>query len=209
VTFGESVEEGNDDSGGGHVGVIGGPGLTNITADDDDFETVSNNRVGYSLGLQFGLDFNEFFGLAPELLFSRRGWETSGEAFGIEFDSDYMLSYLELPLLLRIGIPLDGALVPKVLIGPHGSLFLDGERDGEAGGPFVNGTGPSDIDPSDVNDWQFGVTAAAGIDFNLEGSGVLTTDIRFVRNFTGTFDVGDDDENVYHQSWYVMAGLMF
>jgi hypothetical protein len=209
VTFGPSVGEGDDDSGAGHVGIIGGPGLTNITADDDDFETVSNSRVAYSLGLQFGLDFNEFFGLAPELLFSRRGWETSGEALGIDFKSDYVFSYLDLPLLLRIGVPLEGALAPKVLIGPHGSLFLDGERGGEAGGPFVNGSGQTDIDPSDVHPGQFGVAAGVGIDFNLGGNGVLTTDVRFVRNFTGTFDVGDGEENVYHQSWYVMGGIIF
>ncbi len=209
VRFENADDDGNDGVS-GTFGVIGGPGLTNIAADDDDLGTVSGDQVGFSVGIQAGVDFNDIVGLAPQLLFSRRGWESEGEALDLELDNEYMLSYIDLPVMLRIGVPIADVVAPKVMVGPHGSLFVDGERSGETGGPFVDGQGTVDIENDDVNTFQFGLTAAAGVDFNLDG-GVLTTDVRFVRNFTGVFDTDDleGDDNVYHQSWYVMVGFMF
>ena len=191
-------------------GIIGGPGLTGIYADSDELGDATDSVAGYSLGLQGTYGFASILELTPEILFSRRGWETEGTVAGRDLSHEYGISYLEVPVLVRLAIPLGGVIAPKVMAGPHAALFIDGTRDANVSGPFLSGEGQTDIDSEDVNDLQFGFTAAAGLDVELPAV-VFTTDVRYVRNLTGVFDPDDEDidDNVYHESWQLMLGVMF
>lgn len=189
-------------------GVIGGPGISRVVAEDGDFQTASESTSSYAVGVQGLVKFQKFIGLAPQLLFARRGWDTEGFAFGQEFATEYRISYLELPILLRIAVPIGDVVAPKLLVGPHGALFLDGKATGGTTGPFLDATAGTDIDSEDVNDLQFGVTAGVGLDLNFNVV-VLTSDVRYVRNFTQIFESNVDDEKLFHESWMFMFGLMF
>ena len=191
-----------------HGGLIGGPGISRIVAEDGDFQAASESTSSYAVGVQGLVKFQEFIGLAPELLFARRGWDTEGFAFGQEFATEYRISYLELPILLRIAVPIGDVVAPKILAGPHGALFLDGKATGGTTGPFLDASAGTDIDSEDVNDLQFGVTAGVGLDLNFKVV-VLTSDVRYVRNFTEVFESDIDDEQTFHESWMFMFGLMF
>ena len=193
-------------------GIIGGPGLTGIYADSDEFGDATDAVAGYSIGLQGTYGFASILDLTPEILFSRRGWETEGTVAGQDLSNEYGVSYLEVPVLLRLALPLGGVLAPKIMAGPHAALFIDGTRDANAEDdfPFLGGEGRSDITSEDVNDLQFGFTAAVGLDVELP-SAVFTSDVRYVRNLTGVFDPGEEgiEDNVYHESWQLMLGVMF
>lgn len=187
-------------------GVIGGPALTNVAAEDDGFGDISGARVGYSFGLQGAYDFANILEVAPEVLFSRRGWTSDGAFEGADIDSDYGFSFLEIPLLVRLALPLGDVMAPKLFVGPHGGLFIDGSRDASSDELFI-GDEADDIDSEDVHDLQFGLTVGAGVDFELP-TAVFTTDIRYMRNLTSVFEESGEDD-VFLQSWQVMVGVIF
>ena len=191
-----------------HGGIIGGPGLSRVVAEDDDFQEASEVSAAYSIGVQGSVAFRNFIGLNPQLLFSRRGWNTDGPAYGQDFATDFRLSYLELPILLRIAVPIGDFIAPKLIVGPHAALFLDGKAEGDTSGPFLEASTATDIDSEDVNDVQFGITAGLGLDINFDLF-ILTTDVRYVRNFTKIFETDLNDEKLYHESYMLMVGLMF
>jgi hypothetical protein len=190
-------------------GIVGGPSSNTIIADNDDYKDSVDPVTLYSVGLQLDYEFHEFVGIAPEILFSRRGWHSEFDAGIASGETDYRISYLEVPLLLRIGVPIGDVIAPKLIVGPHGSLFIDGKAEGSGQVFGIEGDDTNDIDSDDVNDLQFGITAGAGVDIKVEDL-VVTTDIRYMRNFTGVFETDEDDgDNVYHTSWSLMVGVLY
>ena len=191
-------------------GIVAGPASNTVVADDGDYKDGVDPAALYSIGLQFDYGFHEFIGIAPELLFSRRGWNTEFGGGAVSSEADWRISYLELPLLIRAGVPIGDVVAPKLIVGPHAALFIDGEVDGSAQFFGVSGSDQTDIDSEDIRDLQFGITAGAGVDFNISGV-VLTTDLRYTRNFSGILedeDTNDADDNIYHSSWGLMVGVL-
>ena len=72
---------------------------------------VSSSRLGFVGGGFLSLNFGPSFGIRPELLYEQKGAQISGTTTSFEAD------YLELPVLLKIGLGLPG-LNPSLLIGP-------------------------------------------------------------------------------------------
>lgn len=190
-------------------GITGGPAVNTVLADNSDYKDAVSARTLYSVGLQLDYEFHEVVSIAPELLFSRRGWHSEFDAGIASAESEWRISYLELPLLVRIGLPLFDTVAPKLLLGPHAALFIDGQVDGDSQIFGFSGSDTDDISSDDVNDLQFGVTAGAGVDVNFDEF-ILTSDIRYMRNFTGIFETDDsDDDNIYHTSWSLMIGVLY
>ncbi len=190
-------------------GIIAGPSTNTVLADNSDYKDAVDPVTLYSVGLQLDYEFHEFASIAPELLFSRRGWHDEFDLGLASGETDYRISYLELPLLVRFAVPIGDLIAPKLLVGPHAALFIDGQADGSSQFLGVQGDDSTDIDSDDVNDLQFGLTAGAGVDINLDEL-VVTTDIRYMRNFTGVLETDEnDDDNIYHSSWSLMVGVLY
>lgn len=191
-----------------HGGIIGGPGTAGFAAEDESVQDATEADFAYSIGLQGRVNFQEFLSAKPELLFSRKTTRLEGQALGVDFESKYSISYLEIPLLLRAAVPIADIFAPKVFAGPHASIFLDGKREGDASGSFFQVSDSSDIDSEDIRNVQFGLTAGLGLDINFQ-TVVVTSGLRYVRNFTPIFEDPDTDDRIRHEVWLFMGGLMF
>lgn len=191
-----------------HGGIVGGVGTSGFAAEDGDVQDRTASNFAYSVGLQGRVEFQEFLSLKPELLFARRTTDVEGGAIGFDFDNKYYLSYIEIPVLVRVAVPIADILAPKIYAGPHLDVFLDGRWEGETSGPFLDSSDSRDLDSGDVRNLQFGVTLGAGLDINLDPT-VVTTSVRYGRNFTPIFQDPDRNERVYHDVWLAMAGFMF
>jgi hypothetical protein len=192
-------------------GIVGGPASNTVVADDGDYKDGVDPAALYSIGLQFDYEFHDFLGIAPELLFSRRGWNTEFGGSVASSEAEWRISYLELPILIRAGVPIGDVVAPKLVVGPQAALFIDGQVDGSAQIFGVSGSDQSDIDSEDIRDLQLGVVAGAGVDINVNEF-VITTELRYTRNFSGILedeDTNDADDNIYHSSWGLMIGLLY
>ncbi len=72
--------------------------------------TVSS-RLGFVGGGYLDLNFGPNFGIRPELLYEQKGAQISGTTTSYEAD------YVEVPVLLKIGLGIPG-INPSILIGP-------------------------------------------------------------------------------------------
>ena len=192
-------------------GLIGGPALTAVTADNEQFQDASDPLIRYSLGLHGEYTFYGGIGVALEWLFARRGWEIDGNVGARNLDAAYEFSYFDFPVLLQLGVPIGETVLPRVLIGPHVSIFVDGSRGAENASLFIEEEG-MDIDREDVHEVLFGLTAGLGLEFALP-EGAIIFDLRYMHHFTDTFaepiDAEDDENNARHRGGLIMFGFLF
>lgn len=158
----------------------------------------------YRAGGRIALSTGDYLSVVSEVAYAKRGYDTSEAAI-----EHFRLrsSYVELSGLLEAGIPA-GVARPKLLGGPFVAYFLTGRTEESSPGlgpePFTY-----DIDRDNVNDLQFGLSAGAGIDFDLSAA-TLSFDIRYAHNLTEYFAEDILDEaNIHHTRWSANIGLLF
>jgi hypothetical protein len=66
--------------------------------------------------------------LQPEIHFSREGFSSSDSHYGVPVENDWQISYLKMPLLLRLNFRTGAALRPAVLFGPYLAARLSAKR---------------------------------------------------------------------------------
>lgn len=170
------------------LGVKGGVNLANMTGDDAG-DTDMN--TGFAIGGFLNFDLGTF-SIQPEALFSQKGASMSFE--GIE--SDWNVSYLEVPVLFRIGLGVPGApMNPVLFAGPSVGYLLSSKGKGSVEGASVEFDMKDDTKSFDV-----GAVIGAGIDF-----GNIQLDARYNLGFTNVGD-GDDAGDVKNSTISIMLG---
>jgi hypothetical protein len=121
-----------------HFGAQTGLALTNIHGDLPDIA-----NPDYKSGFQGG-GFVEYapgpVAIDVELSYVQKGaifkgitTDDQGNVLG-SYDSRLELSYLEVPVLARVSLPLEGAVVPCAVIGPTFGFALDAKETSDAPG---------------------------------------------------------------------------
>lgn len=168
-----------------------GYNIATFRGDTDDFED-----KGFIFGFQFGGIFeygiNEQFSIQPEVVYIKKG--ASNEFLGADGDgqTDFLLNYIELPILVKykygstdnLNLYLTGGPTIGYLQGGRSEtdLFIGGERIEEN----------MDINFGDEDSFRrFEIGIALGIGANLPlGSGNLFGEARFS---TGITDLNDNN----------------
>lgn len=152
-------------------GIKGGATLYSITTDFGGFgEESTDSKIGFAAGLYVEKPFTELFSLQVEGLFVQKGGEESDDLFG---DASSTLSYVDVPVLLRVNVPLDGSAQPYVYAGGYLGYLIDATADDEDISEFLN-------------DFNYGLAFGAGVSF-----GMLSLDIRYD---LGLGNIYDDSE---------------
>ena len=101
------------------IGAKAGLNISNIY--DSEGETYSADaKTGYAFGGFLHIPLGGFFGIQPEVMFSQKGYQTSGSVLGLDYSTSRTYNYLDVPILLAIK-PLGLA---TLLIGPQYSYLL-------------------------------------------------------------------------------------
>ncbi len=121
-------------------------------------------RTTFAGGVFADFDLGANVALQPELLYVSKGarYEVGQTAL------DLRLSYLELPVLLRVSVPTGHVTSPYLLLGPTAAVRLGATADASA--PF--GSASFDIG-DEVNGLDFGAAAALGTVFGDERGRVV------------------------------------
>ncbi|MFB6351637.1 MAG: outer membrane beta-barrel protein, partial [Bradymonadaceae bacterium] len=125
--------------------------------------------------------------------------------------TNFQFSYIDVPLMLQLGIPISDTFAPRLLAGGYASVFLDGSRETAIDGPFVGDEEGTDIQSDEVNTFQYGLTGGVGVGFDLNGAAV-TIDIRYLHGLSGVFDTpltGDEADEIHHRGVSAMLGFFF
>lgn len=154
-------------------GIKGGGTLYSVTTSFAGFDETSSNKIGFAAGLYVEKPFSDLISLQVEGLFVQKGGEEEGDDFF--GDEEITLSYVDVPVLLKVNIPLDGGAQPYVYGGGFAGYLLDATASEE---------GFEDEDISEfLKDLNYGVTFGAGVSF-----GMFNLDIRYDLGLANIYD---------------------
>ena len=109
-----------------------------VGSDADDANLDEESLVGFTGGGYLAVALNEIIAVQPEVVFSMKGATYEGSAgvggFSVNWDYEIRLTYLELPVLIRVSLPLDMPLGLDAYGGMSPAILLGAEYEGEVGG---------------------------------------------------------------------------
>lgn len=142
------------------LGLKAGLNTAYFTGDDADG---TDPRLGFVGGALLRFDVTPSVGLQVEALYSQEGAE--------DLDGTYKLDYVDVPVLLRLGVPVSRYADAGVYAGPSIGIPVRSTFEGDGG---------TEVDEETETD--FGV--AAGVDF---WSGAFGVDLRYTAGLRDTF----------------------
>lgn len=169
----------------------------------------SGTRMGFHGGIFMEKPINEYLSIQPEINFIQKGGSESDSDEFVDFsDEDVTLSYIDVPLLLKVNIPLDGNISPFLTAGGYVGYLLDAKA--EFGGTT------EDIS-DEVKDISYGLLFGVGANFGnffIEArydyglSNVFDDDL-FDDELNGDFDDINFDFKVRNSGFSIAVGIMF
>jgi hypothetical protein len=118
--------------------------------------------------------FSEMFGIQPEAYYTMKGATEKIDILGTTVDVTYSFDYIEVPLLLKLLIPIENSAInPAIFAGPFVGFNTTAKVKAEADGQSEE----EDLD--EVKSTEFGLAFGGGIGFPV-GNNELGFDIRYI-----------------------------
>jgi hypothetical protein len=167
------------------LGLKAGLNLANLSGDDAGSP---DSKTAFAFGGFFTYQFSPMFAIQPEIYYSMKGATDKMTIEGTTIDLTYTFDYIEIPVLVKFIIPIQGSTVkPAIFAGPYLALNTTAKIKAEYQGQSEE----EDID--ELKSSEFGLQFGGGVGFPV-GSGELGFDIRYIMGLSNIFDVeGDPD----------------
>jgi hypothetical protein len=167
------------------IGPKAGLNIASIGGDDADqiLEGQSlDSKTGFAGGVFFMYQFSNMFAIQPEAYYTMKGatYSESGADLTITLD------YIEVPLLFKLLIPVEGSNIkPSVFVGPSIGFNMTAKAKVE----FEGESEENDL-KDDTESTEFSLAAGAGLGF-MVGQNELGVDVRYILGLS-TFDKSSD-----------------
>lgn len=163
----------------GKFGIKGGATAYSLTTEFGDFEATTDRKIGFEAGIFGDFPISEILSIQAEAVYVQKGGEESDDTFG---NSSATLSYVDVPLLLKIHAPLEGAVKPYIFGGGYAGYLIEATNDEE---------GASEDITDFIDDFNYGLKLGAGVHI---GSFVL--DARYDMGLANLFSGDTDMEQI-------------
>lgn len=177
-------------------GIKGGAAAYQITSEFGDASSTSDRKIGFEAGIFGDFPISRIFSIQPEAVFVQKGGEESDDVFGT---SSLTLNYVDVPLLLKINAPLDGAVKPYIFGGPYAGYLIEATADGDGGSEDIS---------EFLEDINYGLKVGLGVKF---GSVVIDAryDMGMANLYTEEEEMADFDFSVTTSGVVVSLGIAF
>ena len=169
-------------------GIKAGVNLANLSGDDVE-DTVM--KIGFAVGAFLTYDINEMIAVQPELLYTMKGAKM--EIDGSDDDVIFKYDYIELPILFKYKIAMDGGVKPNIFLGPALAFNIAATYE----------FGDDDGDIEDTTALDYGLVFGAGVDINQ-----ITIDARYELGFASVDD-SDAEADVKNNVISFLVGYGF
>ena len=180
-------------------GVIGGVSFANIYGSEkDDFAPGRDGRTGFLAGAM--LDFPlGIISIRPEVFYVQKGAQFSDQTFAAEFNLDY----IEIPVLLAVGIPAGGVKI-EFFAGPQVAFRIKCDISStETGGTEQSLPCDDAINGAELETTDFGVIVGGGV-----AIGNFMAQVALDYSLTPV-DAEIDPFDIKNKAIYVLLGWMF
>ncbi|MDD4761320.1 MAG: porin family protein [Salinivirgaceae bacterium] len=105
-------------------GIKAGANLANVyDTEGEDFE--ADSKLGIAAGVFLSIPIGSFLGIQPEVLYSQKGYRSSGSVATIGYEFKHTASYLDIPLLIQ----LKPHPMLTILAGPQYSYLMKEKKE--------------------------------------------------------------------------------
>lgn len=183
--------------GGLNFATIGGKDATNPTPE---------NKTGLALGGFISLKLADLLAFEPQLFYMQKGATAKVASGNTTVNLTASYSYLELPVLAKLNIPLAGniAFKPNIYAGPALAFKL--------GTPRVKaeaGTQSAEEDIENVTSTDFGLVFGAGANIPIPGfGGSVLLDLRYALGLS-SIDDSAESLDLKHRVFSLLIGFSF
>jgi len=165
------------------AGLKAGVNISNLSGDDAGSP---DSKTGFAFGGFFMYQFSPMFAIQPEAYYTMKGATDKMDFQGTTVDLTYTLDYIEIPVLFKFLIPIQGSGVkPAIFAGPflgiNTTAKVKAEFDGQS----------QEDDLTDTKSTEFGLQFGGGIGFPV-GKGELGVDIRYILGLSTIDDSAEE-----------------
>lgn len=159
--------------------------------DSENNDFVADGKFGFAAGGFVSIPFGKYVGIQPEILYSQKGFESSGTYLGSTYSMTRTTEFIDVPLLFAVK-PIQQV---TLLFGPQFSYLLK-QKDEFTGGT-ISTTQQQEFDNDDITKNILALTG--GADFNVSN---------FVFGLRAGWDIktneGDGNSSTprYKNKWY-------
>lgn len=173
-------------------------GVTNSMLYGSDAGDVASR--GTVLGGAFlKLNSGGIFAIQPEFLLVQKGATNYNGTWNVK--QEFSAEYLEIPLLLKLQIPLFESIYPHVFAGPYGAYKLHHSYRAYQ----IDSDEPFDTKTFEARAYDYGGVVGAGLD--LQGDLIFVTgDVRYTFGLP-SIDAGPGNWQLKNRGVSVMAGI--
>lgn len=144
-----------------------------------------DSRTGFMVGGFVKMNIPESsVAIQPEVYYAQKGAETSD-------GGEIKLEYLEIPILVKVGLSKSDIVKPNIFAGPYAGINLN-----QSSGGLLGSTG------NDTENIDFGGVVGAGLDIEA-GSSIFTIDLRYGFGLSPAFKNGDEKNSMFA----IVAGI--
>jgi hypothetical protein len=165
------------------IGPKAGLNLANLSGDDIED---TDSKTGFAGGVFFMYKFSDMFAIQPEAYYSMKGATDKFDYEGGTIDVTYSFDYIEVPLLLKLLIPIENSSInPAIFAGPFVGFNTTAKAKAEADGQS------EEQDVEDFKSTEFGLAFGGGLGFPV-GTNELGFDVRYILGLSTLDDSAEE-----------------
>jgi hypothetical protein len=149
-------------------------------------------KTGFIAGGCLSFNLFEFLAIQPELLFSWKGAQNREETSEQIYEQIISLTYIDVPVLVKLTVPLDSKYRPFVYAGPYVGLKLSATSriTIESASDYID----QETKLVSAKTWDRGLVYGGGIQMTLTG-GTFVLEARYALSSASVFNVGAEKKN--------------
>jgi hypothetical protein len=133
-----------------------------------------------------GHPINPMWTVQGELLYAMKGVKAKWNVGDDEYNGTTKLTYLEVPVLLMLNIPVQGNIKPQIFAGPAIGFKLGAKHETKAHSSTV------EVDIDGAKSMDFGLVVGAGVGFPM-GPKTISLEGRYDLGLTNVYDKAEGD----------------
>lgn len=168
-------------------GIKAGMNIANMRSDRS---ALSFARLRFCGGGFLAVGLGDIFVIQPEALYTQKGvrWHVISWTFE-SLQETYELDYIEIPLLVKLVLPIKGGIKPNLFCGPYFAINVNAKYG------YVTPIASEELDYDEyVKDIDYGIVFGGGVDFALK-KGKIVFDGRYTSGWITTMEDGPDQRN--------------
>lgn len=167
-----------------------GTNFSNVyDSDNEDF--IADGKFGLAAGAFVSIPFGKFIGIQPEIMYSQKGFKSTGTYFGSTYEMTRTTDFIDVPVLFAVK-PIAQV---TLLFGPQFSYLLK-QKDEFTGGN-ISSTQQQEFDNDDITKNIMGLTG--GADINVDN---LVFGLRAGWDIKTNEGDGNSSTPRYKNMWY-------